>query len=53
MRVAIEAHVAEVLREGDPKGVHVDEIARASCIDAGKLGKSSIWSRALSVDLKG
>jgi hypothetical protein len=38
MRVAIEAHVVETLREAGGEGLHVDEIAKSSAIDPAKLG---------------
>ncbi|GAA5872268.1 hypothetical protein JCM1840_004112 [Sporobolomyces johnsonii] len=42
LRVAIEAHVSEILREAADKGkpaLHVDEIAKASTIDPRKLAR--------------
>lgn len=38
LRVAIEAHVVETLREADGQGLHVNEIAKSSAIDPAKLG---------------
>ena len=38
MRVAIEAHVEETLREAG-KPLSATEIAKSSCIDPDKLGK--------------
>ncbi|GJE87393.1 S-adenosyl-L-methionine-dependent methyltransferase [Phanerochaete sordida] len=39
LRVALEANVVEALREAGPKGAHVSEIAKASCVDPGKLAR--------------
>lgn len=40
MRVAIEAHVAEALRDVGDKGLHVTELAKYSNINPDKLGMS-------------
>ncbi|KAJ3558401.1 hypothetical protein NM688_g947 [Phlebia brevispora] len=41
IRVAIQTHVSEIIREADNKGVHVKDIAKASStgIDPGKLAR--------------
>ncbi|GAA5904628.1 hypothetical protein JCM6882_004925 [Rhodosporidiobolus microsporus] len=42
LRVAIEAHVAETLREAAEEGkkaLHVEEIAKSSCVNATKLAR--------------
>lgn len=36
MRVAIEAHIAEILEE-NPRGLHIDELAKKTGIDSTKL----------------
>ncbi|ORY66774.1 O-methyltransferase [Leucosporidium creatinivorum] len=39
LRVAIEAHVVETIREAGGEGLHVNEIAKSSAVDPAKLAR--------------
>ncbi|KAF5312469.1 hypothetical protein D9619_003732 [Psilocybe cf. subviscida] len=42
LRVCLEASVTEILREGGPQGVHVDQIAKTANINSEKIGDSIV-----------